>query len=359
MIMKKNTISLLIPILIMSLVLLLTGCSGNGQGGDGQSSGNESGYENNSGQNSGNSSDNNNNSDTENNKGQNSGGGNGSQNSGGNDNGQNGSGQNGGNNGSGNAGNTADKCEITAFSIGKADSLLISSGDVNILIDTGEEDDAEYICSAIREKDINKLNIVMITHFDKDHVGGISKILQEFDADQVIYPDYANTKDGYLAFRRAISDRGNDGKITAITEYSLGDLKLVVYPEDDPNALRAKSNDFDNDMSLVCMLYYRDYRFLFAGDIEKDRIDEILDAGIDIECDWVKMPHHGRYNKKIKKLLDACTPSYAIVTDSDDLVADTDTLVELQKRKAKIFSTRNGGVVTVADENGISVNYAE
>ena len=341
MTMKKNTISALVLILIVSLSLLLTGCSGSGQGSDGQSSGSEQGSENNGGQNSGNGS------GSENN-GQNGGNSSGSENNDGQDSG----------NGS-NTGNTADKCEITAFSIGKADALLISSGDVNILIDVGEEDDAEYICNGIKEKGINKLDIVVITHFDKDHVGGIAKILEECEADKVIYPDYANTKDGYLAFRRAISDRDNEGKITETTEYSLGGLKLAVYPEADPDALRSKSNDFDNDMSLVCMLYYRDYRFLFAGDIEKDRTDEILDSGIEIECDWIKMPHHGRYNKKIKKLLDACVPSYAIVTDSDDMIADTDTLVELQKRKAKIFSTRNGDVVTIADENGISVSYAE
>ncbi len=349
MIMKKNTISTVVLLLILSLVLILTGCSGDGQGNDGQNPDSQSGTVNNNGQNSGNGS------ESENNDGQITESGNGLQNSGGN-NGQSGTG-----NGSGtdNTGSGAEKCEITAFSIGKADSLLISSGNTNILIDVGEEDDADYICSGIREKGIGKLDIVVITHFDKDHVGGIARILQEFEAEKVIYPDYANTKDGYLAFRRAISDRGNEGRITETTEYSLGDLKLTVYPEDNPDVLRSKSNDFDNDMSLVCMLDYRDYRFLFAGDIEKDRIDEILDSGIELDCDWIKMPHHGRYNKKIKKLLDACMPSFAVVTDSEDMVADTDTLVEIQKRKAKVFSTRNGDIVTVADENGISVNYAE
>ena len=274
----------------------------------------------------------------------------------------NGSGGNGGTNGN----NDASGCTITTFAIGKGDAILISLGSVNILVDTGEEDDGEYICSRLKEKGVSKLDLLLITHFDKDHVGGAPQILQEISVDKVYYPDYANTKDVFLNFKRAISDRGNEGKITAITEFTAGDLRLRIYPEEKPDTLRAKSDDFDNDMSLVSMLYYKDYKFLFCGDIEKDRTEEILSAqdetgesGIALKCDWIKMPHHGRYNKKIKTLLDACAPSYAVITDSEDAVADTDTQVELIKRKITSFSTRNGEIVTTADSDGLKVEYAE
>ncbi|MCR5769131.1 MAG: MBL fold metallo-hydrolase [Lachnospiraceae bacterium] len=252
---------------------------------------------------------------------------------------------------------TDGRCEITAFATGKADSLLISSGDVNVLIDAGEEDDAELICKRLGEKGVTRLDLMIVTHFDRDHAGGVPKILEQVTADKVYYPDYANTKDVYLAFRRAVSDSSGEGKITRVTEFTDGDIKFVIYPEEDPESLRSKSNDFDNDMSLICMLYYKDYRFFFAGDIEKERIAELTD--LDLKCDWIKMPHHGRYNKKLKQLLDACAPSYAVVTDSDEEIAETDTLVELQKRKIQTFSIRKGEIVTVADDEGISVQYAQ
>ena len=213
---------------------------------------------------------------------------------------------------------------------------------------------------------VERLDLLLITHFDRDHVGGAPQILASLAVDEVYYPDYANTKDVFLNFKRAISDRGNDGKITSNTVFSKGDLKLKIYAEENPTALRAKSNDFDNDMSLVSMLYYKDYRFLFCGDIEKDRTEEILAAqdeesenGVALKCDWIKMPHHGRYNKKIKALLDACEPAYAVLTDSETEVAETDTQVELIKRKITSFSTRLGEIVTVADENGLRVEYAD
>ena len=265
---------------------------------------------------------------------------------------------------------TDGKCEITAFATGKADSLLIRSGDVNILIDAGEETDAELICSRMKEKGVSRIDLLIVTHFDRDHAGGVPQIMENFEVEEVYYPDYATTKDAYLAFRRAISGMGSDGKITAVTQYKAGDLTLNIYPETDPDKLRAKSDDFENDMSLVCMLYYKNYRFFFAGDIEKERISELLDAqqetdgsavsldGVALKCDWIKMPHHGRYNKKIKKLLDACEPAYAILTDSDAEIAETDTLVELEKRKIRSFSIRKGEIVTVANDQGITVSYA-
>ena len=150
-----------------------------------------------------------------------------------------------------------------------------------------------------------------------------------------------------------------EGKITEVTEFEAGDLKFVIYPEESPEKLRAKSSDFDNDMSLVSMLYYRGHKLLFAADIEKERITEILDSSADLSCEWIKMPHHGRYNKKLKQLLDACSPAYAVITDSDEEVAATDTLVELQKRKVQTFSIRKGEVVTTVSDEGISVKYAE
>lgn len=342
--MKKRFISAVILMLVMAAVLIMGGCTGNSPANGDKSSDNGTGASNGSQQ------------DADKEGGSTNGS---TQNGGSTNNSGSENGDGTGSNGSGNDGGTSGKCEITAFSIGKADSLLIISGDASILIDTGEEESAEYICNGIREKGVEKLDLLVITHFDRDHAGGIGQIMQEFDTDKVIYPDYANTKDGYMTFRRAVSGRLNDDKVTAVSEYNIGSLNLTVYPEENPDALRAKSNDFDNDMSLVCMLRYKDYRFLFAGDIEKERTDELLDSGIDLKCDWIKMPHHGRYNKKIKGLLDICAASYAVVTDSDDAIAETDTLVELQKRKVKTLSTRNGDVVTVADENGISVKNVE
>ena len=259
----------------------------------------------------------------------------------------------------GDASGGSDKCEIAAFATGKADALLVSAGNVNVLIDTGEETDAGLICKRLREKGIDRLDLMIVTHFDRDHAGGVPTVMEQVSVDKVYYPDYANTKDVYLAFRRAVGDTDGEGKITGITEFEAGDLKFVIYPEESPEKLRAKSNDFDNDMSLVSMLYYKGHKLLFAGDIEKERISELLESSADLSCEWIKMPHHGRYNKKLKELLDACSPTYAVITDSDEEVAATDTLVELQKRKVQTYSIRKGEIVTTVSDEGISVKYAE
>ncbi|MCR5330008.1 MAG: MBL fold metallo-hydrolase, partial [Lachnospiraceae bacterium] len=85
-------------------------------------------------------------------------------------------------------------CIITAFAVGKADAILISSGDANILVDAGEEADAEYILAKLKEKGISRLDLLLVTHFDKDHAGGVPQILENIAVDRIYYPDYANTR---------------------------------------------------------------------------------------------------------------------------------------------------------------------
>ena len=95
---------------------------------------------------------------------------------------------------------TDGKCEITAFATGKADSLLIRSGDVNILIDAGEETDAELICSRMKEKGVSRIDLLIVTHFDRDHAGGVPQIMENFEVEEVYYPDYATTKDDIYCY---------------------------------------------------------------------------------------------------------------------------------------------------------------
>ena len=88
-------------------------------------------------------------------------------------NGSGGSGDNTGSISDGGASGGSDKCEITAFATGKADAILVSAGSVNVLIDAGEETDAELICRRLQEKGINRLDLMIVTHFDRDHAGGV------------------------------------------------------------------------------------------------------------------------------------------------------------------------------------------
>lgn len=74
---------------------------------------------------------------------------------------------------------------IYFFNAGKADCMLISNNDNHIMIDTGEEDLEKTILSYLKNNNISKLDYLILTHFDKDHIGSASGVIKNVDVANV------------------------------------------------------------------------------------------------------------------------------------------------------------------------------
>ena len=250
---------------------------------------------------------------------------------------------------------------ITALPVGKADALILKTDDWAAMIDTGEERDGSYIRETLEAAGIDHLNLLLITHFDKDHVGSAAELLGTVGADQVLMPDYEGTRPEYAAFLSAL-EAHPETEVQRITgtetlEIPAGSVNtsLTIYAADDPAEIQDTDGEYDNDMSLVAKVICGEKKFLFTGDIEKTRIAQMLDSGEDWTADWIKMPHHGRYQKKVEKLLEAVNPFYAVICDGEDQPAEEETLDALKKRQIKEWETADGTVVTVTDGKNIKV----
>lgn len=250
---------------------------------------------------------------------------------------------------------------ITALSVGKADALILKTDDWAAMIDTGEERDGSYIRETLEAAGIDHLNLLLVTHFDKDHVGSAAELLETVGADQVLMPDYEGTRPEYAAFLSAL-EAHPETEVQRITgretlEIPAGSVNtsLTIYAADDPAEIRDTDGEYDNDMSLVAKVTCGEKKFLFTGDIEKTRIAQMLDSGDDWKADWIKMPHHGRYQKKVEKLLEAVNPFYAVICDGGDQLAEEETLDALKKRQIKAWETADGTVVTITDGKNIKV----
>ena len=110
---------------------------------------------------------------------------------------------------------------ITALPVGKADALILKTDDWAAMIDTGEERDGSYIRETLEAAGIDHLNLLLVTHFDKDHVGSAAELLGTVGADQVLMPDYEGTSgDGGTADNW----NGNTGNSCRIGEHISYDL---------------------------------------------------------------------------------------------------------------------------------------
>ena len=250
---------------------------------------------------------------------------------------------------------------ITALPVGKADALILKTDSWAAMIDTGEERDGSYIRETLEAAGIDHLNLLLVTHFDKDHVGSAAELLETVGADQVLMPDYEGTRPEYAAFLSALEVHP-ETEVQRITgtetlEIPAGSVNtsLTIYAADDPAEIQDTDGEYDNDMSLVAKVTCGEKKFLFTGDIEKTRIAQMLDSGDDWKADWIKMPHHGRYQKKVEKLLEAVNPFYAVICDGGDQLAEEETLDALKKRQIKAWETADGTVVTITDGKNIKV----
>ncbi len=243
---------------------------------------------------------------------------------------------------------------ITAFAVGKADAVLLQTSDAAALVDTGEESDGEFLVQELKERGVEHLDLLLVTHFDKDHVGSAAYIVENMDVEAVLMPDYEGTRPEYEAFLESLEGHPDVTRLTQVIQLKTGSLSWTVYPAEDVEEILDTDGEYDNDLSLVASVSYGEKKFLLTGDIEKTRIAQMLDSGVDWRHDWIKMPHHGRYQKALKELLDAVQPQTAVICCSEEEYAEDKTLELLKGREIETWDTSTGAVVTVCDGEQIA-----
>lgn len=216
------------------------------------------------------------------------------------------------------------------LNVGDADATLLRLDDTVILIDTGEANDYHVISSKLNECGISTIDYLIISHYDNDHIGAVSQILQNYTVKQVYMPDYIRKSSLYsrmmttldaLSGKTAVRRLHNEDVRIELSFGSLWINATGLYQagqelgSDDSHALD------ENNYSLITSVYFGDTALLFAGDAENDRIKEFSNRLSDEECayDFIKIPHHGGYDKELGNFLrrNQGTRYFAVCVSSD------------------------------------------
>lgn len=119
--------------------------------------------------------------------------------------------------------------KIYFFNAGKADCILISNNDKYIMIDTGEESLTNEILSYFKNNNIKKLDYLIITHFDKDHVGSASSIIDNIEIDNVLQSNCPKDSEYYTNYITCLANKNITAQtISGDKSFILGDLNFVV-----------------------------------------------------------------------------------------------------------------------------------
>ncbi|NLT08302.1 MAG: MBL fold metallo-hydrolase [Ruminococcus sp.] len=245
---------------------------------------------------------------------------------------------------------TYPEMNVTFFDVGKADSILISTENSNVIIDCGEKGDGKEIVQFLEEKGVSTVDYLIVTHYDKDHVGGASKVIKSLDVKNVLAPDYEEISEETEKYEKALAGKNiTPQRLTSDLSFDLDGASYTVYAPKETYY----GEDNDNDFSLVTKMCYHDISFLFTGDAMEQRLDEIMDTG---KCNLLKVPYHGRKLDNFKEFLQNIKPDCAIVcTSADEFSSKTEKA--LQELNIKTYATCYNGRITVSC-NGVDLNVS-
>ena len=238
--------------------------------------------------------------------------------------------------------------KVTFLDVGKGDCILIEKDGHNVLIDAGYEETSEDVLSFLQQNGTSHLDHFIITHYDKDHVGGAPAIIQSIAIDNIWLPGYEDDGNYYTGLLNVLEQESLSGeKVTQDVSFTLADVNFTIFAtevEYDPPTKKNEGND--NDVSLVIEMKYADDSWLFAGDIEEDGVKKFVSAGHGT-YDVVKMPHHGRKDDKSDDFIDSTQPQIAVITDSKDDEADKKLVKALEKTGAEVYRTSKCGQIVI------------
>lgn len=240
--------------------------------------------------------------------------------------------------------------KATALDSGKADAIILETDNHTVVIDTGEKDDGDELVAYLQSNDITEIDYLIITHFDKDHVGGAAELIENISIGEIITPDYEGTNTAYEKFVEASDNAGLTAtKLSDSTSFTLDDAVFELHPP-----MRSDYAEEDNDYSIVVNVTHGKNTFMFAGDCETARLAE-LPQQMTMSHTFLKVPHHGIYAKGLDNFISSVSPKYAVITDSEKHPADSETIALLDGIGCTTYSTQNGTVTAVSDGETITV----
>ena len=218
------------------------------------------------------------------------------------------------------------------------DSVFIECGDIDILIDAGEKASGSNTVVPFIEEHVsdNILELVIVTHADSDHLGGMIGLSNSYGALEVpgityqyivdfgyegqtqLYKDYLEVrnkkiKEGTKYF--SIGSIFDSDHLEAITRFYLGvDTYLDLL---DYKTYEISEITDDNDRSVSCLLTHNDKKVLLCGDAEKREEAYLTSLNIG-HVDVFKANHHGSPTSNTNAFLDNITPNYVIICSSEE-----------------------------------------
>ena len=217
--------------------------------------------------------------------------------------------------------------------VGQADSTLIKYKNKTMLIDAGNNEDGKNVVKFLKDKGISKLDYIVGTHYDEDHIGGLDDIIENFDIGKFYLSNGGELGPNYYNLEKAAKKKN-----LAITIPKVGDK--IDFGDVDMEVMSASKFDGknDNNASIVIQAKYGSRKYLFMGDLEKQEEAKRKWNEVDV----LKAGHHGSNTSSTQEFLNQVKPKYVFVSAGKNnkyRLPNVKAMERIEKMGAKIFRT--------------------
>lgn len=238
---------------------------------------------------------------------------------------------------------TSANVTIKFIDVGQGEAILIALPEKTVLIDAGPTGSAPKIAQVLQELGRNKIDYLVATHPDEDHIGGMADVISSTQIGTIYAPNKTNNTATYRKFLAAIQN--NNLQITLAEAGTIIDqtdsYKLeILWPKKDANFPDT------NDYSIIIKLTVGNKTFLFTGDAPTSAILDSNPGHIDV----LKLSHHGSRTGTTEQLVRKLSPTYAVVSyalDNSYGHPMQSVLNALRKHSVEIWGTGANGTITI------------
>ena len=249
----------------------------------------------------------------------------------------------------------AGEMKVHFLDVGQGLSILVQSEGKTMIYDGGDKKTSRFVVAYLKDQGVKKIDYLISSHYDADHMAGLIGCLNTFDVKHVISSNYEHNSKLYKSFVKAVKADGlkmQHPKVGKTFSFGSGSFEILA-----PTKIEAKGS---NNNSVAIKLVNGQNSFVFTGDAEHESEAAMCASGIDLSCDVLVPGHHGSATATSWDFLQKTVPEYAVISCGKNNKyghPDKDTMDKLQSMNIQVYRTDKQGTI-IATSNGTDISWS-
>lgn len=241
---------------------------------------------------------------------------------------------------------TVDVMTVQVLDVGQGQSVLFLSETEAVAVDCGGDDAGNVLADALGDIGETQLDLLLLTHFDSDHVNGVPQLLERVTVREIAIPDIEDDSGGREELERLAGEFDVD--IRTITEDETVSFGLATM-----ELFAPVGEDSDNNQCLSVHAQMGDFDALVTGDMDSATEERLLEKHQLPAMDVLVAGHHGSASSTGEALLEAVRPETVVISAGEDNPYGhpaQETLERLEAAGCTVRRTDQEGTVTITTE---------